>query len=271
MAISEKKLAANRRNIELGREKSHETWHRIKAYNQRLVECTAVCEHCHKSFNKMIRQIDLDKNRLPKHCSRSCANSRVRTDEIKAKVSEKLLRVKFVDGRRISLAPRLCKGCGKCIDRIDSKTKRYCSEECKRAHLYHMVNDEFRGTYRQYRQACSFKFNLASYPEEFDFELIKKYGFYSPKNKKDNPNGVTRDHMYSVREGLENNVPPWILAHPANCQLMLYVDNVSKNARCSITLDELNERIRIWEEKYGKYVPFTRQEIKEIDNHAPLA
>ena len=92
-----------------------------------------------------------------------------------------------------------------------------------------MNNGTFIGTYRQYRQACLFKFSLAAYPEEFDFELIKKYGFYSPKNKKDNPNGVSRDHMYSVREGLANNVPPWILAHPANCRLMLYLDNVSKN------------------------------------------
>lgn len=68
--------------------------------------------------------------------------------------------------------------------------------------------------------------------------------------------------MYSVREGLANNVPPWILAHPANCRLMLYLDNVSKNKHCSITLDELKERIRLWDEKYGEYVPNDKKTVK---------
>lgn len=263
MVVSEKRLAANRRNIELGREKAHETWHRIKEYNQRLVECTAVCEHCHKTFTKMIRQIDLDKNRLPKHCSRSCANSRVRTDEVKAKVSEKLKGVKFVDGERVELEPRTCKVCGKVIPNGRNNHRQFCSIECKRLHLSHVVDEEFKGTYRQYRQACSFKFNLATYPEEFDFELIEQHGFYSPKNKKDNPNGVTRDHMYSVREGFANNVSPFILSHPANCQLLLHLENVSKNKKSSITLDELKERIRQWNEKYGQFEPCKWKDLKD--------
>ena len=104
MYVSEKRLAANRRNIELGREKAHETWHRIKERNQQLVECTATCEHCHKVFNKLIKQIDLDKNRLPRFCSRSCANSRIRTPEIKAKVSKTLCGTKTVGGKRIEIS-----------------------------------------------------------------------------------------------------------------------------------------------------------------------
>lgn len=264
MIISEKRLAANRRNLELGREKSHETWHRIKEHNQQLVTCTAICEHCHQQFNKMIKQIDLDKNRLPRFCSRSCANSRVHTKETKEKIRNSLLNVKYVNGQRMPIPVKLCKECGKPLDLSKGIHRRYCSIECKRNHLNHIITDEFRGTYTQYRRACSFKFNLADYPNEFDFNLINQYGWYSPKNKKDNPNGVTRDHMYSVREGLANNVSPWLLAHPANCKLMLHLDNLAKWKKSSITLDELKERIRVWESKYGKYIPRTRKSMKPL-------
>lgn len=253
MAISEKKLAANRRNIKLGWEKSHETWRRIGERNARFVECTAICEHCRQPFHKMIKQIDLDKNRLPRFCSRSCANSRIRTDETKAKVSATLTGKKFVNGQRIALPPIICKCCGKLISIGHSSHRRFCSAECRHRFNQHVVNDEFRGTYRQYRQACMFKFALQNYPDEFDFSLVKQYGWYSPKNKKNNPSGVTRDHMYSVKSGFDNKVLPEIIAHPANCQLMLYVDNVSKNKKSSITLEELQQRIMKWESKYGKY------------------
>lgn len=47
-----------------------------------------------------------------------------------------------------------------------------------------MNNGTFIGTYRQYRQACLFKFSLASYPEEFDFELIKNTDFIVRKIRK---------------------------------------------------------------------------------------
>lgn len=264
MVISEKRLAANRRNWEIGRQKSRESLHRRKEYNNRLVECTAICEHCHKTFTKMIRQIDLDKNRLPKHCSRSCANSRVRTDELKAKMRKKMTGVKFIDGKRVLLEPVVCQVCGQDIPNGRNNHRKYCSIECRRLHNARIVDSEYRCSIQQYRRACSFKFNLATYPDEFDFELIKQYGFYSPKNKKDNPNGVTRDHMYSVREGFTHKVSPLLISHPANCQLMLHLDNVSKNKKCSITLDELKERIRIWEEKYGHFEPCKWKDIRNI-------
>ena len=98
-----------------------------------------------------------------------------------------------------------------------------------------------------------FRFSLKDYPDEFDFELIEKYGFYSPANKNNNLNGVSRDHMYSVYEGYKNNISPKIISHPANCKLLKHTDNISKNKKCSITLDELLERIKEWEIKYGKY------------------
>lgn len=252
MFVSEKRIAANRRNIELGREKSRETWHRIKERNQSLVECTAVCEHCRKEFHKMIKQIDLDKNRLPRFCSRSCANSRVRTAELKQHLHETMKNQKYVDGEKYPII-RYCKGCG-CIMPLAVKThRRYCSDECRISFKIREKNTNAKCTKRKYKEACRFMFDVYDYPDEFDLLLIQQYGWYSATNYADNPNGVSRDHMYSVSAGYKNNIPASVIAHPANCRLLLQSDNFKKLGDCSITLDELYERIRLWEMKYGKY------------------
>ena len=99
---------------------------------------------------------------------------------------------------------------------------------------------------------ASFDFNLADYPEEFNFSLIEEYGWYSASNRGNNLNGVSRDHMVSVKFGYENNIDPNIISHPANCRLMRHNDNVSKNEDCSISLEELKVRIEKWNLKYNK-------------------
>lgn len=63
-------------------------------------------------------------------------------------------------------------------------------------------------------------------------------------------NGVSRDHMYSVSEGFNNNISPSIISHPSNCKLMTHTQNNKKNAKCTITIDELLERIKLWDLKY---------------------
>lgn len=93
---------------------------------------------------------------------------------------------------------------------------------------------------------------MNDYPDEFDFELIRENGWYSPSNKGNNLGGVSRDHMYSVKDGFENNVPPELLSHPANCRLIIHNENSSKNRNSCITLDELKERIALWDKKYNK-------------------
>jgi hypothetical protein len=101
-----------------------------------------------------------------------------------------------------------------------------------------------------YRHECSFKFSLNEYPEEFDFSLVEKYGWYRAKNRGDNLNGVSRDHIVSVKFGYENKIDPKIISHPANCQLLRHNENISKNKKCSLTIDELLEKIEQWDDKY---------------------
>lgn len=101
----------------------------------------------------------------------------------------------------------------------------------------------------RYRQLCEFKFNLNDYPNEFNFKLIEEHGWYKAKNKGDNPNGVSRDHMYSIKEGFKNGVDPYYMSHPANCRLMRHGDNNKKKTNCSITLEELIKRVEEWDKR----------------------
>lgn len=103
-----------------------------------------------------------------------------------------------------------------------------------------------------YRHDCAFTFALSDFPDEFDFSLIEKYGWYKAANHGNNLNGVSRDHMYSVKDGFINNVDPKIISHPANCKLVLQRYNSSKYSKSSITLEQLMDRIQKWDIKYNK-------------------
>lgn len=98
----------------------------------------------------------------------------------------------------------------------------------------------------RYRQLCEFKFNLKNFPDKFDFKLIETYGWYKAKNRGNNPNGVTRDHMYSIKDGFINNIDTVKISHPANCRLILHGDNIKKKSKSCITFEELEERIKNW-------------------------
>jgi len=91
-----------------------------------------------------------------------------------------------------------------------------------------------RTAFVNYRADCAFKFNLKDFPDEFDFTLIETHGWYKAKNHGDNLNGVSRDHMISIRYGFDNKVDPKIISHPANCQLLRHTDNAKKQENCRI-------------------------------------
>ena len=57
--------------------------------------------------------------------------------------------------------------------------------------------------------------------------------------------------MFSVREGFELNIDPKIISHPANCQLLIHSQNISKHKKSSITLEELLKRIEDFNERYN--------------------
>ena len=185
--------------------------------------------------------------RTNKYCNHSCVakftNSEkdysLRKDNIRKGIHNYLIDNGIKT--EIEIGNKKCKGCNNLFKRSN---KVFCSNEC-RIQFRRKDMTEFK----IYKTETNFNFNLSDYPDEFDFTLIEKYGWYSPSNKKNNLGGVSRDHMLSVKEGFELGIDPKLLAHPANCKLMIHNDNVSKNKKSSISLEELLERIENFNKK----------------------
>lgn len=206
------------------------------------------CDRCGKEF-EVEERIDKFPSKSKYYCCRSCANSHKRTDESKQKSRESLNKYWESRGRK-PLKHHICEICGS-IFYTKKSTSRFCSETCRRKYLRGSSN---KTKLEQYRSDCQFKFSLNEFPEEFDFDLINKYGWYKAKNHGDNLYGVSRDHMVSVLYGFEHDIDPSIISHPANCQLLIHSKNSSKGYKCSITYDELLKRIEQWDKKYGPYI-----------------
>jgi hypothetical protein len=183
------------------------------------------CLNCGNLFEGLITH-----NR--KFCNNSCAamfnnKGRVVTEEQKQKVREKLIKPK----KEKIKEPKSCRFCKE--NEVTEKHKVICNG-CK---------NKF---YKFYKPLCVFDFNIKDCVDKFDLTIVNENGWYSPKNKGNNLNGVSKDHMYSVRDGFINNVDPEIIRHPANCKLLLHSENNKKNYNSSITIEELKERIKNW-------------------------
>jgi predicted nucleic acid-binding Zn ribbon protein len=145
-------------------------------------------------------------------------------------------------------SPSYCRECSSPLS-FNKRNHVFCNIICRR------VNDKKNiSAYQKYYKESQFNFNLSDYPNEFSFELINKYGWYRAKNHGDNLFGVSRDHMISIKYGYENNILSEIIKHPANCELLLQSTNSKKNKKCSITYDELLEKINNWNLKYNTCV-----------------
>ena len=177
--------------------------------------------------------------RFNKYCSHKCASihcqknepNRKWSNKEKIKLSDKLKEYYILyPKRKKEKINRVCKSCNKILT---FKRKRIC-EECKFNY------------YSYYRPNCEFDFNIFEHPKKFDLTLVKKHGIYSPVNKKNNLMGVSRDHLYSINDGFKNKIEPEIIKHPANCMLVLNVENQRKHSKSIISLEELKNRIEDW-------------------------
>lgn len=96
---------------------------------------------------------------------------------------------------------------------------------------------------RAYQAQCRFRFHTSQFPEIFDQAAIDSVGLYHSVN---NPNGLSRDHMFSIEDGWKQKVDPDIISHPANCRLIPHPENLRKRTDSIITLSELLRRIENW-------------------------
>lgn len=107
------------------------------------------------------------------------------------------------------------------------------------------ITDEERLKKIEYKEKCQFNFSNEFFSYISGYDLLKEYGMYHRINNK---NGVVRDHIISVEYGWKNNIDPFIISHPANCQFLKHVENAKKGVRSDLRLDELLEKITIWED-----------------------
>jgi hypothetical protein len=202
------------------------------------------CKECDKV-------IPYDKNSND-FCNRSCRTSFInknRDVNWGDKISESIksyIKSNGVFGC-LTKSIKVDKICINCNNIFNSKNKKFCTKKCRIDY-----NRSNMDEYKKYKLDSIFKFSLKDYPQEFDFKLVEDYGWYSPSNKNNNLTGVSRDHMLSIREGFELGIDPSIISHPANCKLMIHNENISKNKKSSISLEELLKRIENWNNKYKK-------------------
>lgn len=80
----------------------------------------------------------------------------------------------------------------------------------------------------------------------------KFYNDINPENFKRGVNTYHLDHKVSILYGFLNGISPEIIAHKCNLEMLYYKDNLQKQANCSLTLEQLNFRIKEFENIKGK-------------------
>lgn len=210
---------------------------------------TCFCKKCGKPFEQTLLLSEWKSGKNAKaFCSSKCAHSRAQTEETKQKILESTRDYLLRCGLELKCKDKTCPNCGN----VFHSRHTFCSASCATMYRHSQYIKNVGRSLKTYRQECAFTFALNLYPEEFDFKLVEKFGWYAPKNSsKPNLNGVSRDHMVSVKWGWEHKIDPKIISHPANCRLILQSNNSSKRDDCSISYEELLKRIEVWNKKYG--------------------
>jgi hypothetical protein len=105
----------------------------------------------------------------------------------------------------------------------------------------------------EYRKSAKFRFKNNEFHRLVGYDTYQLNGWFNPYT---NPDGCVRDHMFSCKEGYLQNIPPELIAHPANCELLSHKNNAKKSSKCSITLEWLYNRIADWSISYTSIICF---------------
>ena len=205
------------------------------------------CKHCDKIISF--------ENRRLNYCNNSCSASHTNKNKkgLKHILSEEGLKnILDTNRKRFNIdayyeEPKKCLNCEEILE-FKFRSHIFCNVNCKKEYYSKNLED-----FKLYKSLTKFKFHLKDYNDEFDFTLIENNGWYKAKNNGDNVDGASRDHMISVKDGFRKLINPLLISHPANCEIISNKKNQSKHDKCSLTIEELLNRIEIFEIKYGKY------------------
>lgn len=236
---------------------------------------TSICQYCSNSFI-------VTPGSYGKFCSLSCGTAfRNKSNLAKAESKYKLNPVKCKCCQtEIEYEKRQNKYCSKsCAAKITNSISRKrgptAAEKlsfskikfilCTHTNQYYSNKNPDGSTRRcspyiktlkeQYYAAARFKFNVYHYPKEFNLSMIDEHGWYTcpglkRKGQPKNISGVSRDHIISISFGFANNIDPSIISHPANCRIVLHSENKKKSSKCDLTVNQLLEKIAIWDSNY---------------------
>jgi hypothetical protein len=124
---------------------------------------------------------------------------------------------------------------------------------CPEGHRHSMSINNFTNGYRCrscfYNSKTKYKnINIVDYwiyriiVERLMNRIYKKYKwFINPNNLKRGFYEYHIDHIFSVLDGFANNILPEVVANPFNLRMLSMNDNLSKNGRSDITINELYE------------------------------
>lgn len=221
-------------------------------------EHTLKCEYCGREHSVICTDTEFEGGKYRKTCSDLCSKRLTvqkggteRTVNISKGLKNFFAsRIKDYNAENGGYI-KICHFCGKEY-KTNKKTQMYCSQACANKDRAKRTN-EGKKDFLIYRTQCKFKFPISSILTDEGLALLKENGWYKAKNHGNNMKGVSRDHMFSIKEGYENKIDPYYISHPANCAIILQSKNASKHTKCSITKEELFQRVADWEEENGHY------------------
>lgn len=109
-------------------------------------EYTFICQKCGKKYTLTLRNIDFKQGNYKKYCCKSCANTRILSEETKQKISNSI-HAYNINNPYTNYKIYTCKVCGKTFNKFDNRNisgQIYCSKECK-----HKFLSEHTGGYRK--------------------------------------------------------------------------------------------------------------------------
>jgi hypothetical protein len=104
--------------------------------------------------------------------------------------------------------------------------------------LNNAQNAEVKLDKTSYRYKARFNITVQNIETIKGYSLLCSLGFY---NKINNPNGVVKDHRFSIKSGMLLNIPAEQLGNINNCEFLSYYDNLKKSSNNSISLEEFNK------------------------------
>lgn len=156
--------------------------------------------------------------------------------------------------RKRGPTPKIINHCKKCYNFFSKDGMKSLCQTCRQTtpqYGYKAPTSPHTLSKQNYRSRCRFKLNKRDHAILFDADLIKAHGWYSPTNKGNNLNGVSWDHLFPIWKGYEMGIPPNVMSHPANAELVQHHENIRRYAQkeVRISYEELVDRIDKWGNK----------------------